>query len=478
MEQAKKHFLKNLVGFSMVSWVSFAIGFIATPIGTRLFPPEEWGKINLFHTYATLLASLCYLGLDQAFVRFFREPPGNISRAGMLSFCAITSLSFSLLSSALLLFGWRSVSAGVTGDPDLPVFICLCLFSSSTVLFRYLSLCYRMEQNTRLYSIQGILHVLLTKIGYLAAGVGGGRGATAILVLTFLMAALTGVFTLIQRKRFDLRLTAQINKPFLKDMTLYAAPLIPLTLITWLNSSVSSLTLRQLEGFGAVGIYSSALGLASSVNVIQTGFNTYWAPYIYENYQSGNSRRFFTVHRLMACLLTFFGLTVTVLQVPIFLLLGERYRGSAVFFPYLFLAPICYCLSETTGIGIGIAKKTYWNTIAFLVSVLVNLGLCLWLIPWIGPSGAALSSAVAAIFSLALRTWAGEKYYQAIPDYRYLVYAVFLMMAAATGNILLTEQSALKYALFTVILGLAGFLFRHELWQLIQTARQLLHKGD
>ena len=40
MEQSKLKFLKNMVGFSMVTWISFVLGFIASPIATRLFPTE------------------------------------------------------------------------------------------------------------------------------------------------------------------------------------------------------------------------------------------------------------------------------------------------------------------------------------------------------------------------------------------------------------------------------------------------------
>lgn len=477
MEQAKKSFLKNMAGFSMVTWISFVIGSISAPIGTRLFSPDEWGKINLFNTYAALFSSFCYLGLDQAFVRFFREPPARSSRAGMFTFCVASSLGFSLVSSLLLMIGWQGISGQVIGHADFSVFLCLCLFSLCCVLFRYLSLCYRMEQNAKLYTIQGVLYVLLTKIAYLSVGFVSPLGKNAILFLTLLTALLCAVFIFIQRKRFDPHFTAQVDRPFLRNMTAYAAPLIPIAVITWLNGSISNLVLRQLEGFGSVGIYSSALALASTVNIIQTGFNTYWAPYVYENYQTDNKRRFFTVHRLMACLLTLFGLGVTLLQTPVFLLLGEKFRGSVVFFPFLFLAPICYCLSETTGMGIGISKKTHWNSIVFLTSVLVNLGLCFLLIPAMGASGAAIASAMAAIVSLVFRTIVGERYYKAISNYRYVIYTIVLMLLASFGNLLLSDQPFLKFPFLGLVFALGLFLFRDEVKILLTTVRELLKEG-
>ncbi len=477
MESSKKKFLKNMVGFSLTTWISFAIGFIATPIATRLFTTTEMGKLNMFSTLASLFASICFLGLDQAYVRFFREPPGKGTRAGMLTFCTGTSLAFSLLSSLLMLFGWRFFSAQVMDAPDLGVYLCLCVYGFCLVQFRYLSLSYRMEQNARLYTLQGVIQVILTKLAYLSVAFKSAQAKPAILLLTALMALLTLTFTFIQRRRFDRNFLRQADPPFVKEIAAFAAPLIPISVMTWLNSSVTTVVLRNLMDVSAVGVYTSALVLASTVNVIQTGFNTYWAPYVYEHYTSDDRGRFYTVHRLMACLLTGFGLTVTLLQAVVFLLFGARFRGSVVYFPFLFLTPICYCLGETTGMGIGISKKSYWNTVIFLSSAVLNVALCYGLIPWLKDAGAAMAAAGAAIAALAFRTAAGERYYKAIESYRYLGYTVGLMLAASLGNYLLRDWTVAKYAFLIAVYALALYLFRKEIATLWNTARQITREG-
>ena len=167
MEQSKKKFLKNMVGFSMTTWIAFAIGLIATPIATRLYTTAEMGKLNMFSTYAALFSATCYLGLDQAYVRFFREPPGRSTRKGMLTFCTVTALAFGLMTALLCLFGWQDISSLVMKKPDFGVYVCLAVYGLCQILFRFLSLSYRMEQNAKLYTLQGVLQVILTKIAYL-----------------------------------------------------------------------------------------------------------------------------------------------------------------------------------------------------------------------------------------------------------------------------------------------------------------------
>ena len=416
------------------------------------------------------LASVCYLGLDQAYVRFFREPPGKSTRKSLYTFCTLVPLAFSLVAALVLSFFWRSLSVQVMGTESRSVFVQLCLFSFFLVLFRFLSLSYRMEQNAKLYTIQGVCHVVVTKLAYLAVGFDDARGQTAILVLTVLMALFCLACLWLQRSRFDVHFAREIDRPFVQEVSHFALPLAPLAMLSWFNSNANSVVLRNLMGLSENAIYSSALGLAATINIIQTGFNAYYAPYVLEHYQD-DSTRFFTIHRLMACLLCLFGLGITLLQTPVFLLLGKSYRSSVIFFPFLFLSPICYCLGETTGMGINIAKKTHWTTIIYLFSAVVNIALCFLLIPSQGMTGAAMASAFSAILTLLFRTLVGERYYKMLETKRYLIYPIVLMLLASFGNLWLT--GAAKYLLLTLLLAVSLFLFRREIATLWRTVKEI-----
>ena len=472
MEKSKQKFLKNMVGFSMVTWISFVLGFIASPISTRLFPTEELGRLSLFSSYAGLLSSICYLGLDQAFVRFFLETPGRSTRRSLFTFCTAVPLGFAVLSTLVLSFFWPSVSQEIVGQPDVTVFICFAVYSFCLVVFRFLSLCYRMEQNAMLYTVQGVVFALLTKIAYLSVGFARPTGRAALIMLTVLTGLFTLAFILLQRRRFDVHFMQQMDREAVRALGAFALPIVPMSLLSWLNSYTSPLVLKHLLGYSATGIYTSALGLASTISIIETGFNAYWAPYVLENYRSDDSRRFYTVHRLMACMLTLFGLGITILQAPVFLLLGKAYRSSVVFFPFLFLSPICYCLGETTSMGIDISKKTWWKTAIYLFSAILNIVLCFVFIPPMGMSGAALASALTAVLTLILRTAVGEHYYKVLESSRYLVYTIGLMGVASFGNLWLT--GAAKYLFLIIVLALACWLYRGELKILLTTAVQIV----
>ena len=473
MEKSKQKFLKNMIGFSMVTWISFVLGFIASPISTRLFPTEELGRLSLFSSYAGLLSSLCYLGLDQAFVRFYLETPGKSTRQSLFTYCTAVPLGFALVSTLALSFFWPAVSQEIVGTPDATVFVCFGVYSFCLVVFRFVSLYYRMEQNALLYTIQGVLFALLTKIAYLSVGFAAPTGRAALIMLTVLTGLFTLVFIILQRSRFDVHFMRRMDREAVRAVGAFALPIVPMSLLSWLNSYTSPLVLKHLLGYSATGIYTSALGLASTISIIETGFNAYWAPYVLENYKGDDRRRFYTVHRLMACMLTLFGLCITILQTPVFMLLGKAYRSSVVFFPFLFLSPICYCLGETTSMGIDISKKTWWKTVIYVLSAVLNIVLCFVFIPSMGMSGAALASALTAVLILILRTAVGEHYFKVLESSRYLVYTIGLMGAASFGNLWLTGLA--KYAFLVAVLGLSCWLFRGELKTLFTTGMQIVN---
>ena len=472
MQTNKKSFLKNIVGFSMMTWVSFLLAFIASPIATRVFLPEELGKINLFFTYSGLFVSFCYIGLDQAYVRFFKEPPLPLSTKGLFSFCTYIAVGVAIFISVLFLLFKNPLSKEIMGEVEPTIIYCLGIYCISLVVLRFISLSYRMQQNAVLYSIQGIVQAFLTKMAYVVVGLMQPNAYFSIILLTICLALFTIACIAFQRKNFTFKLKKEITPTVKRTIFYFALPLAPLAIFSYFTNSATQLVLNQLMGKAAIGIYSAALGLASTVNIIQSGFNAYWAPYVLENYKNNQKTRFYSVHKIMACLLCLFGLGLALFQEVLYLIIGENFRSSMLFFPFLLFSPICYCLSETTCMGINISKKTYWTTIIFLITGITNIVCCYLFIPTFGMVGAAFASTITAILTLILRSVIGLYYYRAIPSYIYIVYTVVLLLASSFTNLFF--DGITKYSIIIGLLVIFFVLFRKEILQLWQLLKELL----
>lgn len=428
MAETGKSFIKKFVGFSLVTWVSFGLSFLTSPISTRLFEPEVLGKINIFNLYTNLFSILVLLGLDQAFVRFYLERPKNRTIGYLFTFCF--SFTYSVLFvSIILAFPIQDILSRFLFQEEDNLLLWLffgSVFCSSTL--RYLNLSYRMEQNIMLYTIQGILMTIVSKVLYIGVGFWNPSYKPALIVLVASNLLLVIVFLFIQRKRFEF--IRECDKDFIQEMIKFAFPLIPVSILMWANSSIPQIVIQHTMDYYSVGIFTSAIGLANMILIIQAGFNTFWVPYIYENYRT-QTGQFFKVHKYLICVLIIFSLLIIGLQDIIFMLLGEKYRAAKEFFPFLIMGPMCYIIGETTGIGIDISKKTYLNLIVFFTSVITNLCLSFLLGRIFGLPGIAISTAIAAIIAMMLKSFFGGKYYHVVDSYRYLIGALILIILAS-----------------------------------------------
>ena len=87
--------MRALFSYSFASWLAALIGFIAVPIGTRLFPQELLGQLNILLSIASILSIVALAGIDQGYIRYFFEEKESEGRKELLRCCLSLSLVFS-----------------------------------------------------------------------------------------------------------------------------------------------------------------------------------------------------------------------------------------------------------------------------------------------------------------------------------------------------------------------------------------------
>ena len=462
MAETSSSFIKKFLGFSIVTWASFALSFITAPISTRLFDPEVLGKINIFNTYTNLFGTFALLGLDQAYARFFNERPNNRTKRYLLSFCfAITyTLIFVFVFLSIPFKPWLSKTLFDESDNLMVNFLLVSVFCSSTL--RYLNLTYRMEQNIKMFTIQGILMTIVSKVLYICVGFWDPSYRAALIVLSCSNVLLSVVFVLIQRNRLEL--IRDYDCSFSNEMFRFALPLIPVSVLMWANSSIPQIIIQKTMDYQSIGIFSSAMALANLILVIQSGFNTFWVPYTYENYKT-QTGQFFKVHKYLLCSLTLFALLMVCSQDAIFLILGSKYRAAKAFFPFLILGPTCYVAGEVSGIGIELSKKTYLKIFVFIISVLTNIVACYFLRLPFGVAGVAMGTSIAAIVAMISKTIYGEKYYRIVTNYKYMIYCIASIIISAMATFWV-EGTLLRFIITIVIFLISVVFFRNEIYDL------------
>ncbi len=451
----------SIVGFTSVAWATFVLGFFSAPVSTRLYSPDIVGRLNLFTSWTYLVASIVFLGLDQAFVRFYHEPPGGVSPKVLFTFCTIVPLAalVALLPAGMLFPADLAFLVGGTRAPGI-----LALFfvnTASAVTLRFLFLSFRMRNHVVRFAVLGILEAAVSRLLYLVAGVFDPSFEPAVIAMCVSRSLVMLAFLFLTRGEF--RFSRSMTKPaFTGEIARFALPIAPGAILSHSGGMVSKLVLSSTIGFSGVGLFSVAVGLAGILSAVYSGFSTWWSPYAFRSYRTEGDR-FDRVHRALVCCIVLAGLALVALQDPFFMLVGDKYREAKRFFPFLLVAPACGAIGETTGIGIAIAKKTGWNIFLIVVGMVANLLLCLALIPGLGITGAALGSALASVVVLAVRSVLGRRFYRSVASFAPMAWGIGLLVISASVAVVPWKNDGIMRAMHALLLAGGAALYRREI---------------
>lgn len=466
-------FIKKLAGFSSAAWISAAISFISTPIVTRIFLPEEIGKVNLFITFLTFFQTVCILGLDQAYMRFYNEKMDGLERDKLLSVCLRINLIIAVISSIMIFIFTNFISTTIVGENNLKVSVLLVIAMFASDILRMNSIHSRMQQKIGLYLFQSISTTIIEKLSYIAAVVIAPTHMNAILIITIGYLIISSIMLIINKK-YIFCSVKDVKKEAVKTILKFAVPYLPVLLLSWLNNSIPQLFLRQFVDYSSIGIYSNAVTIANILTILQTGFSVYWSPFAYENYEK-NPQRLSKVHKIITLLIILLALFVVLGQDIIYILLGEEYRASKLFFAFLLFTPVCNTIADTTGIGIMIAKKSYKNIITFICNTTTNVCLCLILIPIIGVSGAAIAAGTSAIVMLTVRTYLGGKCYKIIDSYKHIIISIISLYIVAITNLCFSQFIIVKYGVPILAIIINIIVYKNEIYYLLNFTRSIFN---
>ncbi|MCF4009280.1 lipopolysaccharide biosynthesis protein [Rheinheimera sp. UJ63] len=412
------------------------LGLITLPIVAWIFSPDDIGRLTMLNVAVGFSLLLFSLGLDQAYVREFHEvndKPGLLKAVFLPGFMILVillvCLGFSPLSPSLILFDIDSF------------FINFLLYAAILLSFgsRFLSLILRMQERGLAYSMSQLLPkviFLVLLLGYL------WLGAEAIfdnlIMANFLSTfAVFIIYAWNARKDWIPALTARINMAKQSEMIRYSIPLIGSGVAFWGLTAMDKLFLRGLSSFEELGIYSIAVSFAGVALVFQAIFSTVWAPVVYRWAAEGVEPE--KIKNVMDY--------VTLAVVLLWSLAGMFSWAVPYILPpeynkvqYILLAaiafPLLYTVSESTGIGIGIKRKTMFSMLAAVVALIVNALGNWFLVPIYGASGAAMASAVAFFIFFTIRTEASSKLWVSFERFRLYVFMIWLVMLSLIINIL------------------------------------------
>ena len=100
-----KNYFKHFIEIGSGTIISMFIGFLTTPIITRIVEPTDYGIYSMFTVYTNLALMVLCLGFDQVLVRYFYEYKSDNYKKYLLHKCVKIPIFFSVFAIiAIIIF--------------------------------------------------------------------------------------------------------------------------------------------------------------------------------------------------------------------------------------------------------------------------------------------------------------------------------------------------------------------------------------
>lgn len=396
--------VRKLVAFSIGPIGGAALGFIILPIITWFYSAEDIGRISMLQVISSFCVLLFSLGLDQAYVRDYHE---SIHKPALFKTALSPGLLLLVIGLALCFIVPDFISQALFSVDSVLISVLVALCFGSTFISRFLSLILRMQEKGLAFSMSQVLPKLLflSTVGIYILFSFGFDFLYLVAAQTLSVVAVTLVYGWNTRQEWLTAFSQKVDKEKLKAMLHFGAPLIIGGVAFWGLTAMDKIFLRSLSTFEELGIYSVASSFAAAAVILQSIFSTVWAPTVYKWAAEGiNAEK---IDKITECVLiavvTLFSLAGLFSWVIVYLL-PPSYASVQYVLVACMAYPLFYTLSEVTGVGLGVARKSTYAMMASFFAVLINLVGNYFLVPVYGASGAAISTAVSFWVFLFCRT--------------------------------------------------------------------------
>ncbi|WP_338589240.1 oligosaccharide flippase family protein [Shewanella khirikhana] len=465
---------KKILHFALGPFGGALLGFISLPIVAWVFNQEDVGKMALLNVVLSFGTLFFTLGLDQGYVREFHE---SKNKPLLLKTAALPGLILLLMVLAVCLaFGpWLAVVVFSLESVSISWLLALALLAS--FLSRFLSLVLRMNERGLAFSMSQLLpkaFVLIIILAYLVLDI-SKTFDHLLLANTLAIVFACLIFAWNTRREWRLSINQRIDVQQLRQMLYFGLPLIVGGLAFWGLTSLDRILLSRWSSYSELAVYSISVSFAAAATIFQSVFSTVWAPTVYKwaSRDEGHDK-VIMVSRYVLLLVILLFCAAGLLSWVVPYLLPVEYAQVQWILVACLAYPLFYTLSETTVVGIGIARKSAYAMLACMLALLVNVACNYILIPRYGAAGAASSTVLAFWAFLVLRTEFSIRVWKPLP--RTALYSfTFLCIAGAVFGAL--EQARLDFYIYLYWFGLllgCVFYFRSECAQAMRKALNLL----
>ena len=431
--------LKRLGGdsllYALMNVGTKIIAFIMLPIYTRFLPdPAQYGMLDYLDRITAMLTFIVIFGTDSALAFYYFDTKDEEKKLKYVQNVMTFRLAVVVVIFLCILVGGPWLSNLLL---DHPHYVNLLYLSAGTLLLdtivALVTTVLRYDFKTLKVVVITVLRMLLVAVfsyiflKYIMTSVRG------ILIGRIIAAAI--VLPLLGRRLFAY-IRFSWDKNIMKEILVYAAPLVPASIAFWVIVNVSQFILKEFTSFTEVGIYGTAMRFASLITLVTSGIQMAWRPYSMSLKDKKNSEWIFSKLYIGFLLIGTFGVLVVATIMPyVIRLLSEKYYIS-----YQYVAPI----SAVTflnfyymiiSVGIFFTKQTKHISIAFGIAAALSVILNFIFIPLFSIWGAVAAYLLSYMIAIVMIFKKSQKLYFVPVSLKKMGFLFVTMILAVIGII-------------------------------------------
>ncbi len=387
-----------------------AINFFLLPLYTKYLTPQMLGISDTVTTFTALLFPMLVLGLDSAYSAFYFDKEEN--RKEKVYSTITICLFLSGFIPIVLMIVSEPVSVLLFGTAQYRAVVILALFSVTFNLwFLPFALELRLQNRMLAFGIGNVIaSLLMVGLNILFVSI-LQMGETALILSAMIVHFVQIVF-------FSLAVKKRIRKEFfdrelLKKMMLFALPLIPMSIMTWILALSDRYIILFYLGEQAVGIYGIGTRFTTMLNVVISAVQMAYTTFAFSSKDDKGAKRqyyyIFTIESLLL-LVASFGIALFGKEI-IGIMTASSYAGADGTLRDLMFAQTLYAMAVIVGYGINFAKKSKYLLYAMMAGSTVNVILNLAFIPHYGIYAAAATTLMGYVVDFAIIYYFSEKLY-------------------------------------------------------------------
>lgn len=454
--------IKKLAGQTAIYGLSSIIGrllnYLLVPLYTRIFDPAAYGVVSEFYAYVTFLIVLYTYGMETAYFHFSSKKENTLH---VYSNC-LSTLTFSsvILSSILILFSQPiAASLGYEAHPEYIVWFALILAFDAITALPFAKL--RQENRAKRFALIKIVNIG-SNIGlnlFFLAFLPQIADHSSLSVLynpsigvgyVFIANLISSLITLLFFANDFRKIKFSIDKNLVKEMLVYAFPLLIAGFAGMINETLDRAILKYLvtnksTALHQLGVYSACYKLSIIMTLFVQTYRYAAEPFFFSQQSKKNNRGLYATimnYFVFVCSLIFLGVMLFMNIAKYFI--GEKFHEGLQVVPILLFANLFLGVYLNLSMWYKLSGKTKYGAWFSIIGAIITIVLNFLLIPKMGYMGAAWATFICYGTIMILSYIYGQKHY-AIP------YSIKICTSIILLSVVLWQLS--NYLLITLNTG-------------------------